>query len=200
MSIQHNEILLGHPGLVVMMPQPRNHALAKGHHLMKALLEAKLLFTGHFLNIIHIKENSFTPKVGRSRSSPADADYAYYIVLLAITPIQAKCLLYSLEWEAGVIGLQMNVKKRRAFFKRKKKAITTKNGNLCKQGGKFTYLGGNVSSTERDVNMCLVKVWTATYRLSNILKPDQSNKIHSMQWLCVVMLTKERHRKTYIFK
>ena len=34
----------GRPGLVVMMLQPRNHAWSQSHHLMKALLEAMLLY------------------------------------------------------------------------------------------------------------------------------------------------------------
>ena len=38
------EILLGHSGLVVMTLQPRNQAWTQSHHLMKALLEAGLLY------------------------------------------------------------------------------------------------------------------------------------------------------------
>ena len=39
------------------------------------------------------------------------------------------------------------------------------------------YLGSCISSTESDVNICLVKVWTASDRLSIIWKSDLSNKI-----------------------
>ena len=48
----------------------------------------------------------------------------------------------------------------------------------------FTYLDSNVSSTESDVDIRLVKVRTAIDRISIIWKSDQSNKIFSKQRLC----------------
>ena len=42
---------------------------------------------------------------------------------------------------------------------------------------KFLYLDSNISSTESDVNIYLVKVSTAFDRLSVILKSDRSDKI-----------------------
>ena len=41
----------------------------------------------------------------------------------------------------------------------------------------FTYLGSNISSTESDVNICLVKSWTHIDNLSILCKSDLSNKI-----------------------
>ena len=42
---------------------------------------------------------------------------------------------------------------------------------------KFTYLGSSVSSTEKDIDMRLTKVWTAINRLSIIWKSDLTNKM-----------------------
>ena len=44
-----HEILLGHSGLVVMMLRPGNHAWSQSHHLMKALLEAMLLYDTYII-------------------------------------------------------------------------------------------------------------------------------------------------------
>ena len=43
--------------------------------------------------------------------------------------------------------------------------IPTLNGSPLKLVDKFMYLGSSVSSTKSDVNMYLVKVWTAINRL-----------------------------------
>ena len=48
------EIVLGHTGLVVMMLRPRNHAWTQSQHLMKALLEAMLLYKHQLLHDIYI--------------------------------------------------------------------------------------------------------------------------------------------------
>ena len=41
----------------------------------------------------------------------------------------------------------------------------------------FTYLGGSVSSTEKDIDTRLTKAWTAINRLSIILKSDLTDKM-----------------------
>ena len=41
----------------------------------------------------------------------------------------------------------------------------------------FEYLGSNISFTESDVNICLMKAWSASDRLSIVWKSDLSNKI-----------------------
>ena len=42
---------------------------------------------------------------------------------------------------------------------------------------KTKHLGGNILSTESDVNICIGKAWTAINRLMAIWKSDLSNKI-----------------------
>ena len=59
----------------------------------------------------------------------------------------------------------------------KQGAISTLHGNPLKLIDQFTYLGSNISSTERDVNICIEKLWTVIDRLSIIGKYDLSDKI-----------------------
>ena len=55
--------------------------------------------------------------------------------------------------------------------------ISTLNGSSLKLVDKITYLGSSVSSTESDISMCVVKVWTAINRLLIIWKSNLCNKI-----------------------
>ena len=61
---KHHPIMSGsivrYLGLVVMMLRPRNHVWTRGHHLMKTLLEAKLLFMRQFLCIIYTHTHTHT--------------------------------------------------------------------------------------------------------------------------------------------
>ena len=77
--------------------------------------------------------------------------------------------------------------------------ISTLNGWPVKLVDKFTYLGSNVSSTESNVNICLVKAYTAINRLSIIWKSDVSNKIKQdfFQAVALSMLLCMHHIDTY---
>ena len=55
--------------------------------------------------------------------------------------------------------------------------ISTVDGTSLKLVDKFTYLGSNVSSTEKDIDTRLTKAWTAIDRLSIIWESDLSDKI-----------------------
>ena len=55
--------------------------------------------------------------------------------------------------------------------------ITTLDGTPLKLVDKFTYLGSSVSSTEKDIDTRLMKVWTAIDRLSIIWKSDLTDKM-----------------------
>ena len=80
--------------------------------------------------------------------------------------------------------------------------ISTFKWQATKISRQFTYLSSNISSTESDVNMHLVKAWTAIDRLLIILKSYLSDKI---KWdffpICgcvsttVWMLTKHMEKK-----
>ena len=56
-------------------------------------------------------------------------------------------------------------------------AISTLSSGPLKLVDKNTYLGGSVSSTENNVNICLVKVWTVIDKLSILWNSDQSDEI-----------------------
>ena len=55
--------------------------------------------------------------------------------------------------------------------------ISTLEGTPLKLVDKFTYLGSNVESTEKDIEMRLTKAWTAINRLSIIWKSDLTDKM-----------------------
>ena len=56
-------------------------------------------------------------------------------------------------------------------------AISTFSGKSSKLVGLLTYLDCNISSTESDVYMRIVKAWTVINRLSIIWKSDISDKM-----------------------
>ena len=67
--------------------------------------------------------------------------------------------------------------------------ISTLNDSSLKLVDKFTYLGSSVSSTEKDVDTRLAKVWTANDRLSVIWKSDLIDKMkHSFFQAAVVSI------------
>ena len=84
-----------------------------------------------------------------------------------------------LEWATTGIGLHVNADKTEYMCFHQRGDISTLNGSSLKLVDKFTYLGSSVTSTETDINMWLVKVWTATDRLSVIWKSDLTDKIKS---------------------
>ena len=138
-----------------------------------------------------MKENGFTLKKARSRRYPAqtitDADYVDDLALLANTPAQAESLLHNLEWAAGGIGLYVNADKTEDMCFNQRGDIFTLNGGSLKLEDKLTYFGSSVSSTENDINMQLVKAWTAIDKLLVIRTSDLSDKIKhnfSKQHLC----------------
>ena len=55
--------------------------------------------------------------------------------------------------------------------------ISTLDGTSLKLADKFTYLGSCVSSTEKDIDTRLTKIWTAIDKLSIIRKSDLTDKM-----------------------
>ena len=109
-----------------------------------------------------IKENGFTLKKAKSRWYPAetmtdtdlcrqtDASYKY--------TCPSESLLYSLEQVSGSIGLYVNANKAEYMCFKQEGAIFTLGGTPLKLVDQCTYLASNMSSTESDVNLFLVKV------------------------------------------
>ena len=84
----------------------------------------------------------------------------------------------------------MGVQIKHSICFKREGAISTLSGKPIKLVDKFTYLGSSISSTERDVNIRLVKAWTAVNRLSIIWKSDLSDKIirdFSKLWLSILL-------------
>ena len=108
-------------------------------------------------------------KKARFRQYPAetitDVDYADDLALLANASAQAKSLLHSLEQAARGIDLHVNANKTKYVCFKWEGAISTLSSEYLKLVDNFTYLSSSVSSTERDINIYIVKAWTAIDRL-----------------------------------
>ena len=98
-------------------------------------------------------------------------------MILSNTPNQAETLLHSLERAATGIGLHVNAHKTEYMCFNQTDDISTLHRSSLKLVDKFTYLGGSVSSTEKDINTRLTKAWKATDKLSIIRKSDLTNKM-----------------------
>ena len=138
-----------------------------------------------------IKENGFKLTKKRSRRYPAktftNANYADDIAILANTPNQAETLLHSLEQAAAGIGLHINAHKTEYMCFNQTGDIFTLDGTYLKLVDKFTYLGSSVSWTKKDIDMQLMKAWTAINKLSIIQKSDQTDKMKRSFFQTVVM-------------
>ena len=106
-----------------------------------------------------------------------DANYADDIMILPNAPNQAETLLHSLERTAAGIGLHVNAHKMKYMCYNQTDDISTLDGTSLKLVDKFTYLGSSVSSTEKDINTRLMKVWTAIDRLLIIWKSHLTDKM-----------------------
>ena len=65
--------------------------------------------------------------------------------------------------------------------------ISTREGTSLKLVDKFTYLGSHVSSTEKDIDMQLMKAWTAIDKLSIIWKSNLTDKMKRSFFQAAVM-------------
>ena len=93
------------------------------------------------------------------------------------TPTPAESLLHGLEQTAGGIGFYGNSDKTDYICLYQEGDISTLIGGSLKLKDKFTYLGSSISFTESEINMHLVKAWTAVDRLLIIRMSNLSNKI-----------------------
>ena len=124
--------------------------------------------------------------------------------LLANALAQAKTLLHNLEQAAGGIGLHVNAHKTGYMCFSQRGDISTIKGEPLKLVDKFTYLGSSISSTEKDINTWVAKVWIAIGSLSVIWK---SGKIKSscfqavvgsiLQYGCTAWTLTKRMKKTH---
>ena len=85
--------------------------------------------------------------------------------------------MHSLERAAAGIVLHVNAHKIEYMCYNQTGDISTLDGASLKLVDKFTYLGSNVSSTEKDIDTRLTKAWTAIDRLSIIWKSDLTDEM-----------------------
>ena len=106
-----------------------------------------------------------------------DADYADDIAILANIHVRAETLLHSLKRAAAGISLHVNAHKTEYMCYNQTGDISTLDRTSLKLVDKFTYLGSSASSTEKDIDTRLTRVWTAIDRLSIIWKSDLTDKM-----------------------
>ena len=94
-----------------------------------------------------------------------------------------------MERAAAGIGLHVNAHKTEYICYNQTGDISTLDGTSLKLVDKFTYLGGSVTSTEKDIDTWLTKAWTAIDKLSIIWKSDLTDKMkHSFFQAAVVSI------------
>ena len=118
--------------------------------------------------------------------SIADADYAYDPTLLTNLPIQSKFQRHSLKKTTGGISLYVNANKIEYMCFKQEGLISNLSGLPLQLVHPFRYLSSNISSTERDVNIFLVKAGNTIDWLSGIRKFHLSDKI-KMNFFPVVL-------------
>ncbi|KAI8502220.1 hypothetical protein Bbelb_198080 [Branchiostoma belcheri] len=123
----------------------------------------------------------FTLEQARSRRHPAkritDADYADDLALLANRVADVETLLHALEEAASGVGLYVNARKTEYICFNQHGKIQSLNGTCLNEVEHFTYLGGDISSTEKDVYIRIAKAWGALNDLRPIWKSTLSDNI-----------------------
>ena len=118
----------------------------------------------------------FTLSEDRSRRYPAqkitDADYADDLAAIADYLTEATILLHAIEEAASEVGLYVNAGKTKVlvFNQHHSGAIKSLNNETIKVVQEFTYLGSNIASTKKDVQIRLAKSWAALNKLDKIWK------------------------------
>ena len=96
-------------------------------------------------------------KVDNIQQKPRDKDYADVLALLTNTSPEADSLLQRLHQTRRGIGFYMNANKIEFMGFKQKGAISTLSGKPKKSVDQFPYFGSKNSSTQSDINICLVK-------------------------------------------
>ena len=123
----------------------------------------------------------FTLEKAKSRryQKITDADYADNLALFSDKIDDAERLLHAVEGAAARIGLYVNAKKTEYVCYKQNGEIKDLKGTTLKEVEHFTYLGSNISSTEKDVMIRIAKAWSALNRLRTIWKsslPDNMKR------------------------
>ena len=129
------------------------------------------------------KELGFTLAKSRSKRNPAvkvtDVDYADDLAIISDYLTDGTILLHQLEQAASEIGLCINAKKTEfiCYNQHHSGSIKLLNNDNIKAVEEFTYLGSNIASTKRDVQIRLGKAWSALNKLNTIWKSSLPKKL-----------------------
>ena len=103
-----------------------------------------------------------------------DVDFADDLAITADYLTDATFLLHEIETAASEIGLYINSSKTEFICYNQSHTgfIPSKNNGIVKAVEDFVYLGSNIASTKRDVEVRLGKAWTAIRKLDKIWKSN----------------------------
>ena len=99
-----------------------------------------------------------------------DADYADDLALFSDTIADAQSLLHQVEEAAQKIGLYVNADKTEFMCYNTIGTMTLLIKHNIKEVEDFTYLGSNVASSEKDIDIRIGKVWRALNKLNQVWK------------------------------
>ena len=121
------------------------------------------------ISVGNCNDYSLMLELARSRRFPtkkiSDADCANDFALASDNSYNAQKLLHILEQSAAFIGLHFNVTKAEYMCYNQDGPIETLNKTPLKKVDDFVYLGSNITSTEKDVLIRILKAWSALDRL-----------------------------------
>ena len=127
------------------------------------------------------KSLGFTLTKTKSRRHPAvkltDADYADDLALISDKCSNAEKMLHLLEYAAEKVGLKVNAKKTEYINYNHQGTIKTIKNQQLKNVDNFEYLGSNIASTEKDVDIRIAKAWSAVNKLTTIWKSNLSENL-----------------------
>lgn len=126
-------------------------------------------------------ELGFTLEKSRSRRYPAvkitDVVYADDIAIIADNLPNVTKLLHGIEQTAQEVGLYINSKKTEYMTFNLDGEVRSLGGNVLKHVSDFVYLGSNIESSKKDVEVRKAKAWSALNGLTSIWKSNLPPKL-----------------------
>ena len=121
-------------------------------------------------------ELGLTLEERRSSRHPAkhmtDIDFADDLALLANTIEEAEKLLHHIELAAREVGLHINAKKTEYMSINDAGLMKSLDDQIIQEVLDFVYLGSNVQSSEKDMEIRITKAWAALNKLASIWKSN----------------------------
>ena len=128
------------------------------------------------ISVDKMKELGFTLAKYKSRRYPAekitDIDYADDLTITSDNLQNATKLLHSIEEAAQETGLYINPKKTKFITYNVEGQMSSLSGSKIKHVSSFVYLGSNIHSTNKDIEVRKAKAWSALSGLNKIWKSN----------------------------